>query len=442
MMASDDQPRQNLPAAPGPAGDEERMDVANRSLADALRLSFRLLSIIMVIVLAALLLTGLSKVQPYERGVRMLFGRIQGEGSKRVLSEGLRWSWPEPIGRVMKVPTGQRKLPIEEFWYHETKATKEAEEMPIVQNVGLRPGWDGALLTGDRALLHVKFTCNYKYGARAGQPDADEIINFISNPADAEEMVRSAVCNAAIRAAATRTVDSILTTGQEGFRRAVEQIAQRRLDVAQSGIMIESIQLSGLRVPLAATAAFNAVTRARQSAEAQINKAIGEANSMLERTAGDTWETLVGQSSSSEVSGGLLPMYARARESGDEQRARDLLERINRTLISNKTKGTAAEIIYDAKKYSNSIRQRVAARAWTFEHLVDKFDATPDLMLQRLWAEVKEEILSSPLAEKYYLTHGPKTNMLINQDPAVRQRLTQEYLKAKEQGQGSGRRGQ
>lgn len=427
---------------PEPSGAPPQTDAAQRSLADALRLSFRLLSFIMIAVLVALLLTGLTQIHPGQRGVKLLFGRIQGEGDDRVLDEGLKWSWPEPVGQVEKVHVGEQTLVISDFWYHETPALElDIERGMPMGNEGLRPGWDGALLTGDRALVHVKFTCNYRIGIRTGAPSADAIIEFVSNTIDPEEVLRSAVCNAAIRAAATRTVDAILTTGKEGFRRAVEELAQGRLDEFRSGIRIEAIQISAPKVPLAAVEAFNQVISSRQLAQTRINQAVGDVNSLLARTAGASWQKLTGDLNDPGKEPGLLGRYAQARERGDQAAADELLEEIDRVLLSNETTGSAAGIINEARAYSARISRRVASRADQFSKLIDQYLAAPELTLQKLWADTKEEILTAPGVEQYYLTVGEKTILRINQDPEVRRRLLDSLLRAKrDEGPGTSAR--
>ena len=421
---------QNGSVPPGRASGEQPMDAAGKSLADALRLSFRLLSFIMVFFLAALLLTGLSRVQPNQRGVKLLFGEVLGKGADRLLDEGLNWSWPEPVGRVLKVPVDQRTLVIDDFWYHESSKTDLGDIDPgMMPNEGLRPGWDGALFTGDRALVHVKFFVNYKFGIRGGAPDADEIIRFISNVTDAEAVLRAAVANAAIRAAATRTADAILTSDQENFRRKIQELAQLRLRQMNSGILIEQVRIEQSQVPLAAVAAFNAVNSARQEEEGRINRALGEANNMLERTAGSSWKDLVGEPEEP----GLLLQYAEVRERGDETAAEKLLQDIDEVLVSNKTTGTAAERIYDAQIYKANIEQQVKSRAESFEKLVGRFRTSPDLMLARLWAEVKEEILKSPEIVKFYLTPSQKIILRLGEDPEVRRQRMREILMSGEE---------
>ena len=421
---------------------DERMDTAGKSLADALRLSFRLLSFFMIGVVAAFFFTGLSCIQTNERGIKLLFGRVRGQGDDRVLDEGLTWSFPEPIGRIEKIPTGARSLAIDDFWFHvkPEDALKKVSQLRAPSE-GLRPGWDGALLTGDRGLIHMRFTCTYRIGFKDNKPDAAAVIDYKSNIIDHKEIVRSAVCNAAIRVAATLTVNSILTTAQDKLGKAIKKLGQDRLDKMHSGIQIVSIDIKVPKPPLAAIAAFDAVGSARQDEDTLKNKALGEANSILAQAAGDSWKDLVEDPAGADAGPKpLLKQYALARENGDETAAGKLLEKINRLLVSNKTKGEAREIIENANRYNDSIRRRIESRAQTFSRLIDKFEATPILMTERLWAETKEKVFKSPTVQTHILTPGKKTVIRVSEDPEVKRRRARERLKARPGEQKSGKR--
>ena len=167
-----------------------------------------------------------------------------------------------------------------------------------------------------------------------------------------------------------------------------------------------------------------------------INQAKGKRNNILSEAAGGSWKELVGDPDR-PGSVGLLTLYAQVRERHDKIQAEKYLREIYRILVSDKTGGKAAEIINEARAYSATIRQRVAARADRFRQLVDKFNATPELMLQRLWANVKQEILSQPTNEKFYLTPAQKTILRINQDPNVRRKILESIYKAKKEKQKS-----
>jgi len=287
------QDTQGLPQPADQISDEE-MKAASRSLADALHVSFRLLSALMILVVGLFLFSGWRQIDQDERGVRLLFGQILGDGDQRVLEPGLKFSWPEPIGRILTVSAKEAKLAVNEFWMFESPdkpLTPRGEG--AVSTEGLRPGWDGALLTGDRALVHVKLTCLYRVGTRGGSPDAERVLDYVSNVADAEKLIEAAVCNGAIRAAGARTADSVYRAETEAFKAEVAKFAQQRLDEVGSGIEIQSIQLDAT-VPLATIKAFNDVQNARQERENEVNEAKTEAIKILNGAAGKDWATLVG----------------------------------------------------------------------------------------------------------------------------------------------------
>ena len=419
------------------AGPPGPMDAANKSLSDALRLSFRMLSLIMVGILVWLLLTGFTQVESSTRGVRLLFGEIQGEGERAVLGEGLRWSWPKPFGSVVTVPTGTQKLEVKDFWFEvrPEDATQELAKMRPMDK-GLRPGRDGALLTGDRGLIHVKLGVIYSIPSGPGGPSAQAIMDSMRNVSDLRELVHAAVCSAAIRAAATRTVESIYIREQKDFQDAVRNFAQERLDKLKAGVRIETVQVPTATVPLDAIGAFDAVTKAASERNTLVTKALQDATTVLTEVCGGSYVKLVGDPNQ-PAHPGLLQLYAEARERGDTARADTLLAQINDVLISPETEGKAAKIINDARSYRTNIGRRIQARADAFEQFLPMFASNSDLVLQRLWADVKEQVLSSPSNMKIFLTpSGEHTVLKINPDPAMTRRISEELLKTRETKEG------
>ena len=507
-------PPDNVPHTwPAESGSSEQMDAANKSLADALRFSFWLLSVIMIFALGALLLTGLATIEPQEAGLRLLFGRIQGSGDERVLGEGLRLAWPQPVGRVERVSVKSQKLKIDDFWMYEKpeEMNRKLSDRQAPMG-GLRPGHDGALLTGDRGLVHVKFTCWYSLKAQAAEPGkaaTSAVISYLSNIADPKEAIRSAVCNAAIHASATRTVEAIYSTSHDEYIREIRDLAQKQVDALESGIRIDRILVNRASVPIAAIAAFNAVTSARLEGDTAMNKARGRANTILRRAAGANWKKLIGnleepglmdgyasalktndrlaastllaemdeaglldlypeirrrgpaeaaaklleeidragirqlvrradkagkaeakETLEEEIERiGLLRLYARARESKNQKLSAELLKEINETLMSHETTGEAASVIQAARGYSAEIREQVKARAESFQRFLSQFERDPELMLSRLWADVKQGVLTSPTNRKWYLTPGKKLNLMLSEPPEISRRIEEEQLK-------------
>ena len=491
----------NTPDKPvSPAGGDEETAAATRSLTEALRVSFHLLAVVMVAtILFWLVVTGMSCVEPTQRAVRLVFGAIQGRGAERVFGEGLVWSWPEPFGRVLRVSVAQQTLELADFWMYERpeeKTVRLSDRSPHAQ--GLRPGWDGALLTGDRNLVHARIVCKYRTGVRGQSPDPDAVIDYLRNIrntrdeklAATREIVRSAVCAAAIRVAAGRTLESIYPSGQESFAKAVRKYAQRRLDELNSGIHIDRIEVPSLTVPLAAIPAFNAESKARQDMRTQHEQARIAATKVLYGAAGDSWQLLAGQlerpegpeSTASQRARaleetysrwvdifrrwakaretgdmarsaalaaeirrfGLLNLYAEAREMGDERLAEEVLAEIGRVITSGRTGGEAAKIINEARTYSERVRNNAQARAERFEKLLKEYRAAPDLFVKRLWTEVQREILTNPLTSKVLLPNAGKYVIRFSEPAKVRRDIQREMLKAKEKGQegGSGSSGQ
>ena len=170
------------------AGVGENLDPANRALADALRVSFRVLSAIMVLILAAFLLSGVFKVNSDERAVVLRFGKVVGAEADgaggRVLGPNVYFGWPYPVDQVVRVPIRQQERKVGTFWF---RVLPGEENLPLDQltpkQAGLKPGFDGALMTGNRGLIHVRWTCQWRMGA-ANLDDPAAVLDYIRNVAD------------------------------------------------------------------------------------------------------------------------------------------------------------------------------------------------------------------------------------------------------------------
>ena len=415
--------------------DEDRaavaMDAAQKSLAEAMRLSFRVLTLIMIVVIVAYLCTGIRSIEPQQVGILKVFGKQVGEAR-----EGLVYNWPFPVGEIELINTSQEELALDDFWLHEPakdRAKPLSERRPMSK--GLRPGWDGALLTGDRYLLHAKLSCTYS----VRRPVAYR--RHVSNPA---ETIRSAVCRAAIRAAARRTAAGIRRTEKEQFVKDIERFARQELNIlteTQTGdeaVYITRVLVTNVSWPLGALPKFLEAQKARNDRQKQIATAKGEAADILSDAAGSlNVDKLVGKvlwtaATSGPTTqaatrpagvdeGGLIGQYAAAVADDDNDTARRLLREIDEVLLSPATKGEASKILEEAKGQASGIREAAKQRAERFERLVAEYRRAPGFMLKRYWDEAVDEILSSPTNEKYFLSLGKgKTILKINGDPRVR----------------------
>ena len=471
-------------------GEIEALDAAGQSLADALRVSFRLLTFIMVLLFVGFLCSGITCINPQEVGIKKTFGRIVG-----VAEQGLTYTWPFPIGEIEKVRIDEKQLEVEDFWMHETAQDKTkdlSERAPSKQ--GIRPGWDGALLTGDRYLLHVHLTCNYRI---ADALAFKEIVG--SDPEVEKEFLRSAVCSAVIHAAANRTAESImgdhlsftlavkeqaqrqlsdtlgireqcvrllegmlgdadgagrtwkelrlLTAAERGERidalpgRAEDKVALAELIATRqtgAGILISNISMRPPSWPLQARAAYQTAQRAVQQQEQAVNKAKADARGTLTDAAGQSHVALVvdssGESKTTDADGGWIGRYEKARNEGRDAEAAELLEKIDTQLGSEATAGEAKRILDEAESDKTATIQRVRQDVEAFEQLLPGFRKTPTFLLERKWAETLQEILSAPTNEKIVVeVRGETVVIRTKQDPRIAKEILRERLKAQKQ---------
>ncbi|MHC4294144.1 MAG: SPFH domain-containing protein [Planctomycetota bacterium] len=422
-----------------------RTDPASQSLADALRVSFRVLTVIMIFVVIAFLLSGFKSIEPQQVGIKMVFGHVVGTAE-----QGLAYTWPFPVGRIDLVDTSERTLSVEDFWMHETPSEKLS---PLHQRgasiLGLRPGYDGALLTGDRNLLHVKMVCKYVVQGTKGA------LVLKRNIDDLEETIRSLVCKAAILAAARRTADGIQRSEKGVFSEEVRREAQRRLNqlTRLEGRTYESVRINTIIMeqstwPLLALPAYLKAQKAISEQAELRNQAIADARKILNEAAGANHAILVGRpeelvgdeelpakKESTELTYDLIGQYT---DQIDPARGGQILRQIDEVLIGPAIGGLASEIIAEARAYRTQVIQEAESRAKRFDDLLEEFEKTPQFMLERHWADVREEILNSPTIEKFYITLGDgKTVLRISRDPEVRKEIQREILKLERQQEAS-----
>jgi regulator of protease activity HflC (stomatin/prohibitin superfamily) len=226
----------------------------------------------------------------------------------------------------------------------------------------------------------------------------------------------------------------------------VGMLAQQELDSLKAGVQISKVLLTNATWPIEALRTYVEAQNAVSEAEKKTNEARAEAEKILNAAAGASYRLLVGEQEQADASTqpadaaeapvNLIGQYVKALESGDGQKARQLMERIDEVLVSNDTGGEASKIIAEARSYRTATIQRVKSRADRFNELLPEYRKTPELMLQRLWATVREDILNFPTVEKFYISPGgEKTVVRINRDPDVVKEILKELKAASKQPQ-------
>ena len=433
---------------------DEYLDPAGKSLAEALRVSFRLLTVIMIGLLVLFLFTGVKSVEANQVAIIKVLGQARG-----TVGPGLAWNWPFPIGETEIVETNKRTLKIDDFWMHlsESDRLKSLDDVQPMDE-GLRPGWDGAVLTGDRNLIHVNIEVVYEVADpltyrrfvrdeyEADIPGQDSRQKVIPQ----DELMRSVVCNAAIRAAAEQTADRIRTENDK-FLKATMEVANAVLESMRTGLSIEKVSSSSTSWPLKARPAFREAQNASSLAMKLRDDARTEAENILNEVAGSSYVALVGYPwgtrdarrvaekgpDSEEGPYDLIGQYTRARGIGDEKKAAMLLRQIDAMLVNRRDKGgQVAKIIATALEYQNRVTQRVRARVTQFTRLLPEYRQSPQFTIQRLWEDAREAILGNPAVEKFYVsTDKGSTVLIIDRDPDIVRQIQRENIQAEKEAQ-------
>lgn len=446
------------------------LDPASQSLSDALRVSFRLLTLIMILVLIAFALTGIRMIDANKVGVKKIFGAYVG-----TTSQGLAFNWPFPVGDIEEVLISEQTLPIDDLWMFESAQDKSKPmDQRQASTNGLRPGWDGAVLTGDRRLLHVRLVVGYAINdALAYKKHLPEQFSKVMNrQVDAtQDLLRTVVCDATIRSAATRTAEAIKSSEKEDFTIDIRKRAQDAMNELFDGTQAVTITKVSTTVewPLRALPAWAMAQNAARDARQEMQKAISDADQILKSTVGSHYATLVGvpwqqvsaggdETTTKPAAGqyvqGLIGQYMtiraelertkaqlaqatspdkaalEARIVDGQKQADEMLAQIDGELQSNRTAGQVAGVLEKARTDYFEIVNRTQGRLRIFRDNLSGYQQAPEQTINRLWADAKEEILNSPLIEKHFVTvDDGKTIVRITSDPDIRGGISKELMK-------------
>jgi membrane protease subunit HflK len=228
----------------------------------------RVLRIVLVLLLAGYLLTGLTQVRPGERAVVRRFGRVLAEKPGPGLRIGLPWG----LERVDRVPVDMLR--------------------PV--DVGYRPNEEdeettppGQLIAGDQNLVNVRVVVHY----HVREKQMEEYVAQVDAAGDTESIDRfvgAAAESLVAEWVAGRTVDEVLLHGKadiprwllERPDRRLEGRLQERLASHHLGIEIASATITHLAPPQQVKDAFDRVTQA----QANIRTLTDAAQGLAQRT--------------------------------------------------------------------------------------------------------------------------------------------------------------
>jgi len=251
------------PPAPEPPAGE---DAGSQALSEALRSSFFIIQIIMVLLVVVFFGSGFFTVKEQNRAIILRMGRPVGQGEGVLLQPGAHFAFPRPIDEVTNVPfTSVQRADSTVGWFQ--TAEERAKNMPEPPAMSsLDPSSTVSyMLTADTNIIHLAAVATY----RVTSP-----VTFYFDFADAPQFVTNDLNNALVFAASRFTVDDILSGQPTAFREAVELRMRQLVDQQGLGITVDSVYwYSQPSPPRALTNEFSKVIQASAEHDTALSQA-------------------------------------------------------------------------------------------------------------------------------------------------------------------------
>lgn len=392
---------------------EEPLDPASQSLADALRASFRVLKLVMIFLVVVFLCSNVFIVDEQKEEVAVLrLGKLAG-----VYKRGLHFAWPYPVDEKIRVATAPKTVMIDAFWLN-IKEEDQAKDLSELEprGRGLDPAADGALLTGDRAIMHLKLQVQYRI------MDARAFIRnvLIDEEQDETRMLQAVVQNASVASAARAEAEQ-LSKDPRPVVAAVRARAQSILDHMETGITLDQVAADKSYYPLQVQDAVLNVSNAEVQRNTLIQQALQERQNILNEAAGEAWVVLRDE-------------IQRLDQLPDGPEREEVIERIG-DILATKASGKAGELIKQAQNRRDKIKEDTLAHVSRFEALREEYQRSPELVRQRLLRDMLVELYSQPKVIRWFLT--PDTDIIsvwVGKDPKETRQAQRERAKKKAEG--------
>jgi modulator of FtsH protease HflK len=419
--------------APEPRVENGQLDAAGRSLSDALRISFTILKVIMMILIIAFLASGFRTVGPDERALVLRFGKIQGIGDDAILGPGPHWVFPYPIDELVKIPVEKNiNLPVNTFWYKETRddilgggvkpRNFRAEKLdPLVEGYCLTRSQavvpaPASGVVGQQSLrdsegsdyniVHTKWQINYQISnieqffrnvhvrdVKPGEVYAEVMIENIT------PLLRSVVDDAIVAAMVHYTIDDAILS-VDTIPRRVQQLVQQKLDALDSGIRVVQMQLVSAKWPMQIDEAFQAYMAARQQGDQIITQARTYAETTLNKTGGQVAQQLCN---------------AILDPNRDPKQREELWSQIT---------GDAQQTIAQAQAYQIKVVEAARASASYLASILPEYRKRPEIVARELYLSAIQEVLQNA-DEKFILdsSNGNRNRefrIMLNRDTKLK----------------------
>lgn len=208
----------------------------------------------MVAVAAIVIIVCFSGVRFVKSGnvaLVLRFGHLVGDTYEEQVHEpGLLLAFPYIIDEVIMVPTGS--VVEKTVTTHYTVGN-----MTSLRN-------NGYVITGDQNIAVISACVKYTI---------TDAVSYALNISDIDAIINACVSNAMVESAACVSVDDILTSGKEAYAKDVTSRAQQKLDAAQTGVTIKTLELTKVSMPNEVSGVYENVNAATVQASTMLENA-------------------------------------------------------------------------------------------------------------------------------------------------------------------------
>lgn len=219
----------------------------------AIKWGGRAFTVVIIIGLICLALSGVFRVESDEVALILRFGKLVGDNpSQALLGPGLHFAFPYVIDEVIKVPTGKiQEITIST--HYDAGATLSAS---INEN--------GYAITGDSNILLIQAVAKYRI---------DDAIAYALNRASVETEIDRIISGVMFSLVSQAKVDDLLTSQKASLAEDIRHNSQGLLDELDCGVTLTGIELVNITPPKEVQSDFDAVTSAAVEKETEIQRA-------------------------------------------------------------------------------------------------------------------------------------------------------------------------
>lgn len=421
------------------------LEAAQRSLSDALRITYRLMQVLIVALVVLFLFSGFRQVSENESAVKTRFGAVV----EREIAPGFTISLPYPLGEVRTVSSADSTIVVREPFFPFLTDAQGRQDFATLRSGGemsFNPIRSGSLITGDGNLAHMRLSVTYR------RADATEYLRNL-NPADEARLVAQAARAAAVRVAAGEPIESIVgealaglvseseagedderdparagDVGIEQVQRRIRELTQERLDAINSGLQVSSVIALDPFPPLRVLQQFTQVEQQIADSREVLDSLEREATRTLVEGAGEDYEKYLE----------LIDLYEDATAEGNDELADQVFDAIRDAMTGEYTTtpvvigdrdfgtiaagGEATDIIRAAEADVDQAVRRAEAEHRRFLVKLEQMRDNPSVFFTRERTDALRAFFESDAIDIVpFAAAGVRdVRLLINNDPEVR----------------------